>query len=89
MQRGNIKCERSRPGATGKVISTGWAIAHKQSQVPRRFRVPRTQSHYTIAEKSQFNVSIVLTHPHHCVIRTTTCDNIDTAVYIWRVIDVR
>ncbi|MEG4371630.1 MULTISPECIES: hypothetical protein [unclassified Microcoleus] len=76
-------------GATGKVISTGWAIAHKQSQVPRRFRVPRTQSHYTIAEKSQFNVSIVLTHPHHCVIRTTTCDNIDTAVYIWRVIDVR
>ncbi|MEG4501537.1 hypothetical protein QUB05_30805 [Microcoleus sp. F10-C6] len=50
---------------------------------------PRTQSHYSIAEKSHFNVSIVLTHPHHFVLITTTCDNIDTAVYIWRVIDVR
>ncbi|MEG4117125.1 hypothetical protein QUA43_06455 [Microcoleus sp. N9_B4] len=76
-------------GATGKVRSTGRAIAHKQSQVPSHLRVPRTQSHYTIPPKSQCNVSIVLTHPHHFVLRTTTCDNIDTAVYIWRVIDVR
>ncbi|MEG4326801.1 MULTISPECIES: hypothetical protein [unclassified Microcoleus] len=76
-------------GASGKVRSTGRAIAHKQSQVPSHLLYPRTQSHYTIAEKSHFNVSIVLTHPHHCVLITTTCDNIDTAVYIWRVIDVR
>ncbi|MEG5163089.1 hypothetical protein QUB37_22140 [Microcoleus sp. AT3-A2] len=89
MQSENIKCECDRPGASGKVRSTGRAIAHKQSQVPSHLLYPRTQSHYTIAEKSHFNVSIVLTHPHHCVLITTTCDNIDTAVYIWRVIDVR
>ncbi|WP_150111591.1 hypothetical protein [Oscillatoria nigro-viridis] len=85
----NIKCECDRPGPTGKVRSRPPSIAHQQSQVTRHLRVPRTQSHYTIAEKSHFNVSIVLTHPHHFVLRTTTCDNIDTAIYIWRVIDVR
>ncbi|MEG5174213.1 hypothetical protein [Microcoleus sp. B3-D7] len=89
MQSENIKCECDRPGATGKVRSAGRAIAHKQSQVTSSLLSPRTQSHYSIAEKSRFNVSIVLTHPHHFVLRTTTCDNIDTAVYIWRVIDVR
>ncbi|MEG5064717.1 hypothetical protein QUB33_13955 [Microcoleus sp. B3-A4] len=76
-------------GAAGKVRSAGRAIAHKQSQVTSSLLSPRTQSHYSIAEKSHFNVSIVLTHPHHFVLITTTCDNIDTAVYIWRVIDVR
>ncbi|MEG4990269.1 hypothetical protein QUB08_31810 [Microcoleus sp. BR0-C5] len=89
MQSENIKCECDQPGATGKVRSTARAIAHKQSQLTSQFLSPRTQSHYTIAEKSHSHVSIVLTQPHHFVLRTTTCDNIDTAVYIWRVIDVR
>ncbi|MEG4963691.1 MULTISPECIES: hypothetical protein [unclassified Microcoleus] len=89
MQSENIKCDCDRPGATEKVRSTGRAIAHKQSQVPSQLRSPRTPSHYTIAEKSDSDVSSVLTQPHHFVLRTTTCDNIRTAVYIWRVIDVR
>ncbi|MGB3268218.1 MAG: hypothetical protein WBA89_30220 [Microcoleus sp.] len=50
---------------------------------------PRRQSHYTIAEKFHSCVAIALTHPHHFVLRNTICDSIDTAVYIWRVIDVR
>ena len=65
------------------------AIAHNQSQVTSQSLCPRTQSYYTIAEKSHSNVSIALTHTHHFVVRNTTCDNIDTAVYIWRIIDVR
>ena len=65
------------------------ARSGKQSQVPSQLGFPRTQSHYTIADKSHSNVSIVLTYPHHFVLRTTTCDHIDTEVYIWRVIDVR
>ncbi|MCY7385031.1 MAG: hypothetical protein LH628_21110 [Microcoleus sp. CAN_BIN18] len=56
------------------------AIAHKQSQVPSQLCCPRRQSYYTIAEKSNCHVSIALTHPHHFVVRTTTCDNIGTAV---------
>ncbi|MEG4343509.1 hypothetical protein QUB70_09490 [Microcoleus sp. A003_D6] len=86
-QSENIKCDCARVGDGKSTID--WAIAHQQSQVPSPLRYPRTQSHYTIAEKSHSNVSIVLTHPHHFVLRTTTCDNIGTAVYIWRVIDVR
>ncbi|MEG3898893.1 MULTISPECIES: hypothetical protein [unclassified Microcoleus] len=87
MQSENIKCDCDRVGDGKSTI--GCAIAHKQSQVPSQLRSPRTQSHYTIPPKSHSNVSIVLTHPHHFVLRTTTCDNIDTAVYIWREIDVR
>ncbi|MEG3841746.1 hypothetical protein QT986_16145 [Microcoleus sp. herbarium14] len=69
--------------------NAGRAIAHKQSQVRSQLLSPRTRSHYSIPQKSHSNVSIALTHQHHFVLRTTTCDNIDTAIYIWRVFDVR
>jgi len=49
----------------------------------------KQQGNYTVPDQFNSNVSIALTHPHHFVLRVNTCDNIDTAVYIWRVLDVR
>ncbi|MBE9184480.1 hypothetical protein IQ270_07045 [Microcoleus sp. LEGE 07076] len=72
-------CTKVAPGDRPQAISTNQPSG----------RYLRTPSHYTIAEKFHFCVSIALTQPHHFVLRTTTCDSIDTAIYIWRVIDVR
>ncbi|MBE9123838.1 hypothetical protein IQ269_24320 [Tychonema sp. LEGE 07199] len=66
------------------------AIAHKQSQLPSKAPyLPEGNHTIPLLKNIHSPVAIALTHPHHFVLRNTTCDNIETAFYIWRVIDVR
>ncbi|MEG3974223.1 hypothetical protein QT970_06330 [Microcoleus sp. herbarium8] len=66
------------------------AIAHKQSQLTSPARhLPEGKHTIPLLKNIHSPVAIALTHPHHFVLRNTICDSIETAVYIWRVIDVR